>query len=111
MLLLLLFVGAPVFADSAADLYKAGNALYTEGKFSDAAQKYQDAADAGLRNWILDYDLGNAYYRAGQIGKAVLHYERAFRMNSSQTDVLYNLNLATNKVGEPFMPTTALPAF
>jgi Flp pilus assembly protein TadD len=67
--------------------------LYTDGKFADAAQKYQAATDTGFKNWILEYNLGNAYWRAGQIGKAVLHYERAFRMNAGQADVIYNLDL------------------
>jgi hypothetical protein len=97
-------------AETAQELFKAGNALYAEGKFSDSAEKYQAAADAGLKNWVLDYNLGNAYYRTGQIGMAILHYERAFRMNSTQADVLYNLDLATNKVGESAMPAGALQA-
>src|SRR4029077_16225226 len=83
---------------------------YAEGKFSDAAQKYQALADSGIKNWTLEYNLGNAYYRAGQIGKAILHYERAFRMNSNQNDLLYNLNLATNKAGNPELPAGSLPA-
>src|SRR5262249_48104471 len=91
--LFLLLVAAFTWADSPQDLYRSGNAAYSAGKFSDAAQKYQAAADQGLKNWILEFDLGNAYYRAGQIGKAILHYERAFRMNAGQGDVIYNLNL------------------
>src|SRR5437764_333574 len=59
-------------ADSPQDLFKAGNALYAEGKFSDAAQKYEGAVQQGLRNWMLEYNLGDAYYRAGQAGKAIL---------------------------------------
>jgi tetratricopeptide (TPR) repeat protein len=109
IILILILLAAPVFADSAQDVYKAGNQLYTEGKFSDAAAQYQAAADGGFRNWVLEYDLGNAYYRAGQIGKAILHFERAFRINSGQADVIYNLNLATTKAGDPELPTTALP--
>ena len=110
IILLLALLVAPAFADTDADLFKAGNALYAEGKFAEAAQKYQAAADAGTKNWMLEYNLGNAYYRAGQIGKAILHYERAFRMNSGQSDVIYNLNLATNKAGDPEIPAGALPA-
>jgi hypothetical protein len=98
------------WADAGPDLFKAGNALYAEGKFSEAAQKYQAAADSGLKNWVLEYNLGNACYRAGETGKAILHYERAFRMNSGQSDVIYNLNLATNKAGDPELPSGALPA-
>ncbi len=110
ILLFALFSAVPASAANTEDSFKQGNALYAEGKFSDAAQKYQTAADGGLAHWTLEYNLGNAYWRAGQIGKAILHYERAFRLNSGQKDVLYNLNLATTKVGEPEMPVSALPA-
>jgi hypothetical protein len=109
MTFMLLFLPLSCLADTPQDLSKSGNQLYAEGKFSDAARSYQAAVDQGLRNWVLEYDLGNAYYRAGQIGRAILHYERAFRMNSGQGDVIYNLNLATAKAGDPELPTTALP--
>ncbi len=109
IILILALLAVPAFADTGADVFKAGDTLYAEGKFSEAAQKYQAAADAGLKNWVLEYNLGNAYYRAGQTGKAILHYERAFRMNSGQNDVIYNLNLATNKAGDSELPAGALP--
>lgn len=108
--LAILFLSSLSFAESPQELYKAGNQLYADGKFAEAAQKYQAAADTGYKNWILEYNLGNAYYRAGQLGKGILHYERAFRMNSGQGDVIYNLNLATTKAGDPELPATALPA-
>src|SRR5690348_6094669 len=110
IILLLLALAAPVIAEAPTDSFKSGNALYAEGKFTDAAQKYQTMADAGFRNWVLEYNLGSAYWRAGQIGKAVLHFERAFRMNSGQSDVIYNLDLATRKAGDPELPGSALPA-
>jgi hypothetical protein len=97
-------------AETPQDLFKAGNALYADGKFSEAVQKYQAADDQGLRHWTLEYNLGNAYYRAGQLGRAIAHYERAFRMNSGQNDVIYNLGLATQKAGDPELPTSALSA-
>jgi hypothetical protein len=97
-----------VLADTPQDLYKAGNQLYADGKFSDSVQKYQSAVDGGLRNWVLEYDLGNAYFRTGQLGKSIVHYERAFRMNSGQGDVIYNLDLATTRAGDPELPSTAL---
>jgi len=109
-LFLLILLPCWCFADSPQDLFKQANATYAAGKFGDAAQQYQAAADQGLKSWILEYNLGNAYYRSGQTGRAVLHYERAFRMNSGQNDVLYNLNLATTKAGDPEMPVGALPA-
>src|SRR5262249_23572153 len=98
------------FAESPLDLFKSANALYGEGKFSEAAQKYQKAADQGMRNWLLEYNLGNAYYRASQNGRAVLHYDGAFHLDLRQADWIYNLNLATQKAGEPELPAGALSA-
>lgn len=109
IILALMLLSVPAMADTAPDAFKAANALYAGGKFAEAAQKYQAAADTGLKNWVLEYNLGNACYRAGQVGRAILHYERAFRMNSGQGDVIYNLNLATNRAGEPELPASALP--
>jgi tetratricopeptide (TPR) repeat protein len=109
LILVLMLLAAPAFADTGLDLYRAGNALYAEGKFAEAADKYQGAADSGLKNWVLEYNLGNADYRSGQTGKAILHFERAFRLNPGQNDVIYNLNLATTKAGDPELPTSALP--
>lgn len=97
-------------AETPQDLFKSGNSFYAAGKFAEAAQTYQSAADAGLRHWTLEYNLGNAYYRSGQVGRAVLHYERAFRLNTGDHDVLYNLNLAATKAGDPVLPSSALPA-
>jgi len=110
MIFSILCLSTFVRADTPQDLYRAGNQLYADGHFSDAAQKYEASAEGGLRNWVLEYNLANADYRAGQIGKAILHYERAFRMNSGQGDVIYNLNFAATKAGDPELPSTALSA-
>jgi hypothetical protein len=98
-----------VHAETAQDFFKQGNAAYAEGKFSDALSLYESAQQNGLRHWILYYNLGNAYYKNGQLGKAIASYERAFRLNSGSGDVIYNLNLAAAKAGDPVLPESALP--
>ncbi len=97
------------FAENSQDFYKSGNQFYASGKFTEAAQAYQSAIDSGLRSWVLEFNIGNAYYREGAIGKAALHFERAFHLNSSDPDVIYNLNLVTVKAGDPELPSSALP--
>lgn len=92
------------------DSFKQGNAAYAVGKFDEAASLYQSARDAGLHHWRLYYNWGNADYKAGKLGHAVLNYERAFRLNSGQRDVIYNLQLASMKAGDPKLPASALPA-
>jgi hypothetical protein len=97
-----------VHAESSQDLFKQGNAAYAAGQFAQAAQSYEAARTQGLNHWILEYNLGNAWYKSGQTGKAVVHYLRAFRLNSHQNDVIYNLNLVLTRAGDPLLPEEAL---
>lgn len=104
----LLLLAVPLWAAPNEAPLREANALYKEGQFAQAAEKYQAQADAGVSHWVLEYNLGNAYYRAGQLGRALLHYERAFRLKSNQKDVVYNLALASAKAGDPRMPDSGL---
>lgn len=105
-----LLLAGCVWAETPADIFKRGNALYAEGKFSEAATTYEDAQKGGLHHWALYFNLGNAHFKTGQLGRAVADYQRAFRLNSSQRDVIFNLRLASEKAGDPAIPSSALPA-
>jgi tetratricopeptide (TPR) repeat protein len=107
--LALLACGA--FAESPETLFKQGNAAYAEGKFTDAVTLYESAHTGGLNHWVLEYNLGNAYSRTEHPGKAITHYFRAFRLNSSAHDVIENLNLVSTKVGDPLLPASGLAVF
>jgi len=99
-----------VRGESGDDLFRQGNAAYAKGQFDAAASLYQRAADQGLAHWILYYDLGNAYYKTGSLGKAIASYERAFRLHSTDRDLIYNLNLTSTKAGDPVLPQASLAA-
>ncbi len=106
---LLLLLAVPAFSAPSDSVFKEANALYTEGKFSEALQKYDAIPDAGS-SWVLEFNKGNTAYRLGQLGNAVLHYERAFRLRSNQKDVIYNLALASARAGDPRLPESGLVA-
>ncbi|MFA5975273.1 MAG: SH3 domain-containing protein [Elusimicrobiota bacterium] len=97
-----------VRAESPQDVFKRANASYAEGKFQEAVTLYASARTQGLRHWVLDYNLGNAYYKTGQLGKSIVCYARAFRSNASDRDILYNLRLTTEKAGDPILPAGSL---
>ena len=74
-----------------------------------AAQRYRQAVagfqalrDAGLRNSALEYNLGNAYFRLGDLGQAILHYCRATRLAPGDERLTANLRYARNRI-EPFI--------
>ncbi len=51
-----------------------------------------------IDNGNLYYNLGNAYYEAGEIGKAILSYRKAEKVLPGFSDLQYNLNQARNKL-------------
>ncbi len=91
--------GAHAAAPQAA-FYEA-NRLYAQGQFQVAAQRYEDVLRAGWESAELYYNLGNAYFKAGQRGLAVLSYERARRLAPRDADILANLRFARGPSGRP----------
>ena len=70
------------------------NELYKEGSFAEAASRYQELVDAGAKDGRLYYNLGNAYLKLGDVGRAVLNFRRAQRLLPRDGDVDANLKLA-----------------
>ena len=67
-----------------------------------AALKYQSVVDSGVNNAQLLKNLGNAYFSAGDKGRALLNFHRAHRLSPSDTDILHSINfLRTENVDEP----------
>ncbi|MBN2004686.1 MAG: tetratricopeptide repeat protein [Anaerolineae bacterium] len=74
--------------------FETGNRLYEAGQFVDAAAAYQSLVDGGVADGALYYNLGNAYLKSGDLGRAVLNYRRAQQLLPRDPDVALNLRLA-----------------
>jgi hypothetical protein len=70
------------------------NQLYEAGQFVEAVATYQALVDAGVEDGTLYYNLGNAYFKAGDLGRAILNYRRAQALLPRDPDVTANLQLA-----------------
>lgn len=75
-------------------LWNAGVQAYTDGDFETALNNWEEVRSAGLISPELMYNLGNAYFKTGELGKAILWYERALKANPSDADAKYNLEYA-----------------
>jgi tetratricopeptide (TPR) repeat protein len=75
------------------------NALYKDGQYAAAAAEYEELLRSGLRSGNLYFNLGNAYFKAGEKGKAILNYERARRLLPSDPDLAANLAYARSLTG------------
>jgi tetratricopeptide (TPR) repeat protein len=75
------------------------NALYKDGQYAQAAQQYEQLLRAGMESGPLYFNLGNAYFKMGDRGRAVLNYERARRLMPGDPDVRANLTYAQSLSG------------
>ena len=95
MLTLLLMI--PI-ASSAAEnypdsLWNAANEAYAQERWEDAVNDYTAIAEASMESAPLWCNLGSAWYKSGNLGKAILCYERALKLDPSYEDAKYNLEL------------------
>ncbi len=75
------------------------NALYKDGQYEAAATEYETLRQAGLESGNLYFNLGNAYFKAGERGRAILNFERARRLMQRDPDVEANLAYAQSLTG------------
>ena len=76
------------FATSAADGdgFAHGNQLYASGKFAEAAAAYESQVRRGADSANLFYNLGDAYQRVGNRGRAILNFQRALLLEPSHAE-------------------------
>ena len=87
-----------VFAGEIEDQFSKANQSYVEGQFDEAAAFYEKLIQSNVKSGPLYYNLGNAYFKLGRIGKAILNYERARRVMPQDEDLLSNLAYVKNLV-------------
>jgi tetratricopeptide (TPR) repeat protein len=90
------FMASSAFAQSDAQFAKA-NQDYAQGHFKEAIGGYE--ALVRSRQWSanLFYNLGNAYFRGGDFGRAILNYERALALERHHPEAAANLQIARDE--------------
>ncbi len=92
--MLALALGATSEAQTPEDVFLEGNAHYEDGRYAAAAAAYRSLLRYQIRDPVLEYNLANAEFRLGNLGQAILHYERARRLDPTDRDVGANLQFA-----------------
>lgn len=84
------------FAKADAEFAKA-NQAYAQGHFKEAISGYESLIRAGQWSANIFYDLGNAYFRTGDFGRAILNYERALAVERHHPEATANLQIARDE--------------
>jgi len=91
---------------ASAIAFDSANKLYEEGKFAEAATAYETLAKSGQSAAALYFNLGNAFFKSGQIGRSIAAYRQAEQLTPRDPDLRANLQFARNQTPSP----TLLPS-
>jgi tetratricopeptide (TPR) repeat protein len=86
----------------------SGNAAYSKGNYDKAIGYYNTFLNDGYESAQAYYNLGNCYYRKADYAKAILNYEKAKKLNPSNDDVQFNLQIANSKTVDKINPDSSM---
>ncbi len=96
--LAIIFCGILMAVGSLKASVAEADSAYVNDDFLRAAELYQASIDSLGPSADRYYNLGNAYYRAGLNGMAIVSYERALRLDPSNSDVRDNLEFVNSRI-------------
>ena len=103
-----------VFEKAQADFDRAQQIMAIEPDrarrfFRLAAQGFETNEAAGVTNGRLEFNLANSYLHAGDLGRAILHYRRAERLNPRDQSGKENIEVARSRCLTTIRPTRGSP--
>lgn len=79
-------------------------------KYTEAINIYETVIAEQGGSLPLYYNLGNAYFRINELGKAILNYERALRIDANDKDAKFNLQIAQSNIADK-IPQDEVPFY
>ena len=106
--LMILVLSGAFFASALAMPTKANaDQAYAKEQYQQAIADYESLLKQGS-NADIYYNLGNAYYRTGNITRAIINYERAALLSPGDADIRFNLQLARSKTIDKITPESEM---
>lgn len=82
-----------------SELFLMAQAAYDDSRYAEASLLYEELLSINIENLEVEYNLGNAYFKNGDLPQAVLHYRKAWYTAPRDPDVLANMRFALNAAG------------
>lgn len=92
VLLMFCLLSVPIGAQTADSLPAQAQAAFESGDYPAAVEIYEGLLTAGHHTPEIYYNLGQTYYAEGDLGRALLHFLRAYRLAPRDGEI--NLNVA-----------------
>ena len=96
---LLMTVPAVLWAES-KNYFTEAATKYQAGNFKEAARLYEKIIESGDKTAAAHYNLGNAYFRLGKKGRALVEYERALRIAPRDKNLRWNVQILKSSLAD-----------
>ncbi len=107
-LFLIVMLGLAPRLAAQVGIYEQANQLYQAEDYAGAIEAYGAVLAGGFESHDLHYNLGNAHFKVGNLGLAILSWERALALEPGDPDATANLELAGTLTVDDIEP---LPRF
>ena len=84
-------------------LFQLGNYYYENEQYDIAVKNFQEL-EKDFTHEYLYLNIGNSYYRMGELGNAIWAYEKAHSISPRDQDIIYNLNFVRSQVKDRIIP-------
>lgn len=92
-----LFLAQITTAQTPDELMNKASVEYQNENYAGAIEYYKNVLKQGFESGVLYYNLGNAYFKNGQLGYAIFSFEKALKLEPNDEDINYNLRIANSR--------------
>jgi len=108
LLITLLIFPVILYGQNWENDFEQGNKDYSAGEYAAAIDNYLKIVAAGGESGEVYFNLGNAFYKMGEIGRAILYYEKANKFLTGDEALEQNLKIAQLKIVDKIEPLPQL---
>lgn len=97
------------FAQDKDSLYLRASEAYGKADYDTAIASFEKIIEISEEPTSeMYYNLAGAFFKSGNLGKAVLNYERAYRLNPADSDTKFNLKLLSTRIEDKIAPSPSV---
>ena len=105
LLIVFLAVAQSLIAQTPKEQFTTANEAYADANYKEATRLYKELIEQGWQSSELHFNLGNTYYKKGEIAPSIYHYEMALLLSPGNKTYLNNLTYAEQKRVDEIEPT------
>jgi tetratricopeptide (TPR) repeat protein len=100
--LLILILPLTLWASTPEQQVADANKAYFSGQYEAAVKIYEPLVNKGYASPVLFYNLGNSYFKLGNMSMAILYYEKAKKLAPNDAEIAHNIRLSNTRIVDKF---------